>query len=230
MQLAGTYRLTIGKGGQGGTGCLSAKNGGFGGDGHPTSMANASNGQVIAGFPGAERYAARTPEGFSTVASARDVSLQPNPADDGSGARGIGAQSDGGSGGLGNERRPTDGGLLKVGSWPGQPGRGATQAIAGGGGGGASFGNGGSGGSNQVAMAGELGAGGGGGNGGQGTCAAGAAGGDGFVKIALLEPARAAAPAPAPAPVMRESAPAPAAIAPAPVEQSNTRRSRRDRN
>ena len=56
----GVYRLTIGSGGQGGlagpNGEHSAHNGGDGTDGAPSSLADASTGQTVAGFPGAESW------------------------------------------------------------------------------------------------------------------------------------------------------------------------------
>jgi hypothetical protein len=56
----GVYRLTIGSGGQGGMagagGEHRASNGGRGADGAPTSLSNATTGETIAGFSGAESW------------------------------------------------------------------------------------------------------------------------------------------------------------------------------
>jgi len=227
----GVYRMTIGRGGQGGVACLTAFNGGRAGDGNPTSISEAYTGETIAGFPRAEYWAGRPAESY-LVASSRGTPAILIPEDDGSGGRGIGGQSSGGTGALlvkgGPDRLASDGTMLVGVSWGGMPGKagnsveGRRLAFAGGGGGGAGFGNGGDGHSlgAKVAKAGELSAGGGGGAGGEGTCAAGARGGDGFIKMSLLT-AQAAPAAPAPRTVMPAEVPPPQPI---------VRPLRRDRN
>lgn len=239
----GVYRLTIGRGGQGGHACLTASNGGRAGDGNPTSISEAYSGTTIAGFSRAEYWAGRPAEPFATVASRRDVVGLANPEDDGSGGTGVGGQSDGGNGGhilRGRDIMASDGTMLKGVSWGGMPGKGGDKfvgerprhmAFAGGGGGGAGYGNGGDGHSlstRTVAKAGELGGGGGGGAGGAGTCAEGARGGDGFIKMSLVAAApQAAAPAaPAPAVVVPSQSVTPTQAAPA----QEVRPIRRDRN
>ncbi len=200
----GVYRLTIGTGGQGGR--AGALVGERGGDGNPSSFSNAYTGETLAGFPGAEVYAGRAPQSYmvassrgrATITTANGVEAEA----DGSGARGVAGQSDGGSGGRVEHddmaaRPAQDGGMLKVADVPsGRPGRGGPDY--GGGAGGAGYGNGGDG------MP-----------GGTGVASDGQKGGDGFIALRAIQLAQAtpAPAAPAVAPAAAE-APAPAPVAP----------------
>ncbi len=65
----GMYRLTIGTGGMGGSGCRNVTRGE---DGAPSSLSNANTGALIAGFPRAEYYA-RAYRSDTTLATARPV-------------------------------------------------------------------------------------------------------------------------------------------------------------
>ncbi|MGP1679853.1 MAG: OmpA family protein [Burkholderiales bacterium] len=177
----GIYKMTIGTGGAGG-----AANGGRTQDGNPSSLTNATTGQLIAGFAGADVWAQRS-------------------AAAGTGLGGVAAAggSSGGSGGdsgSGSERAAQSGGALPIVGYSGMSGQAGSetghsvrkdgervvQANAGGGGG-ASMGSGSSGDSaskNTLAKAGGR-------------------GGDGLIRLTLSEPApQAAAPALVPAPVV----------------------------
>jgi hypothetical protein len=213
----GVYRLTVGAGGWSGT-----ANGGNGGDGAPTSLSNATTGQLIAGFPGAETW--------------NGLYQRNNHVHDGSGGPAIGGQGGGGHGGhIGGDYKGQDGGRLVAVAYAGEPGKGGTDLaghrmrheVAGGGGGGAGSGNGGNGDSSAEdgkgktgAGGGNMGAGGGGGAGGEHVADAGSYGGNGFIKLALKDPVVSAQPAPmqvAPATSSTQNytAPAPAATLPA---------------
>lgn len=195
----GIYRLTIGTGGQGGrAGVLVGENGG---DGNPTSMSNAYTSETIAGFHGAEVWAGRQPRSYM-VASSRGSPASGSSADDlppGSGARGVGAQSDGGDGGRKAhdglpEKEAQDGGWLKVALADvptGRPGRGGR--ANGGGGGGAGYGDGADG------APGDL-----------GYATSGGKGGDGFVALRPIQLAQATPQAAPPAAPVS----APAAVTP----------------
>jgi len=195
----GVYRLAIGTGGEGGrAGVLVGERGG---EGNPTSISNAYSGETIAGFPGAEVYAGRPPQSYM-VASSRGgrivssgTATDPNAQPDGSGARGIAGQSDGGDGGRQAHddvaaKPAQDGGFLKVADVSGgRPGRGGENN--GGGAGGAGYGNGGDGMPGGAAGASD-----------------GSKGGDGFIALRAIELAQAT-------PAVEAT---PAVVAPAPVE------------
>jgi len=182
----GIYRLTIGSGGQGG-----ASNGRDGKDGAPTSLSNASSGETLAGFSGAESWAGTYSQKYAGASR--------------------GGQPNGGDGGrLAGNSKAQDGGKLTAVAYSGEPGKGGNDLaehrmrheVAGGGGGGASLGNGGNGDSSAEdgkmktgAKSGDAGAGGGGGAGGEGVADAGAPGGNGFIKLALKDPVPQAMPA-----------------------------------
>jgi len=173
----GVYKMTIGTGGYGG-----AANGGRTGDGNPTSLTNATTGQLIAGFAGADVWTQRS------VAAV-----------DGSGGVAAAGGSSGGSGGdsgSGSEQAAQSGGELPIAGYSGMPGQagGETgrsipkdgeriiQANAGGGGG-ASIGSGSTG---ESASSSSF-------------AQSGSRGGDGLIRLTLSEPApQAAAPVPAP--------------------------------
>jgi hypothetical protein len=187
----GVYKLTIGTGGTGGD-----ANGGRTSSGNPTSLTRESNGQLVAGFAGADVWSQRT------VA-----------AKDGRGGAGKPGGSTGGSGGdtkaPGTERpeqMAQSGSMSATPGYAGVAGQGgsesgrraltrhgvAEQANAGGGGG-ASVGSGGAGESasmNVAAGSGSLGAGGGGGSGGVRTADSGGDGGHGFIRLTRTSPAR----------------------------------------
>ncbi len=173
----GVYKMTIGTGGYGG-----AANGGRTGDGNPTSLTNATTGQLIAGFAGADVWTQRS-----------------EAAVDGSGGVAAAGGSSGGSGGDSgsrSEQAAQSGGALPIAGYSGMPGQagGETgrsirkdgeriiQANAGGGGG-ASIGSG---------ATGESAS-------GSTFAQSGSRGGDGLIRLTLSEPApQAAAPAPMP--------------------------------
>jgi hypothetical protein len=218
----GVYRLTIGAGGHGG-----APHRGKGGDGAPTSLANAISGRTIAGYPGAESWNGTYPQRFAANHGQTVI---------------VRGQSVGGRGGhdddiVGYAARGQDGAKLINVAYSGTPGEGGTDLaghklvneVGGGGGGGAGFGHGGKGDSaaedgtmKTGASSGELGGGGGGGAGGEGVADRGASGGNGFIRIVLKDPPPKAQPAPAPVYV------APPAPARAPYEPE--RAPRVDRN
>jgi hypothetical protein len=218
----GVYRLTIGAGGQGG-----APNAGNGGDGAPTSLANAYSGQTVAGYTGAESWNGTYPQSYN-VASAGRTYGQSDAQPDGSGGRAVGGQAAGGRGGrVGMEPNGQDGSRLTTIAMAGEPGKGGTDLaghrirheVAGGGGGGAGFGNGGNGDSaaedgkmKTGAKSGELGAGGGGGAGGEGVADAGAPGGNGFIRLAFKDPVPQAPVQAAPAASVDTTPPAPEVI------------------
>lgn len=187
----GTYKLTIGTGGEGGR-----ANGGRTEGGNPTSLTDAATGKLIAGFAGADVWRQRT-----------------KAASDGSGGMAAAGGSSGGSGGdkhasdgMKSEKSAESGGASqtagysgKAGQAGGESGRSASaeggpvvaQSNAGGGGG-ASVGSGGSGESvnrSAAAGAGDLGGGGGGGRGGVNRADSGGRGGHGFIRLTMSEPA-----------------------------------------
>ena len=180
----GVYKLTIGTGGEGGR-----SDGGATESGNPTSLVNADNGQLIAGFAGADTWR---------------QSIQLAKGEGHGGAASPGGSS-GGDGADNSKRASEDpaeaGGRSQTPGYYGMPGRAGTedpqrnQANAGGGGG-AGVGSGGTGesaNSNSVAGTGNLGGGGGGGSGGRKTADAGARGGHGFIKLTMLDPVQVAA-------------------------------------
>jgi len=211
----GTYKLTIGTGGDGGR-----AQGGRVEAGNPTSLTNYATGQLIAGFAGADVWQQRMGTGVAGSGGVAPI--------------GGSAGGSGGDSGPRKEEAGQAGGSSQTGGYSGVPGQSGgesgrttrspdgavTQANAGGGGGAGagSGGSGSSGGSNVVPGAGDFGGGGGGGRGGLTTADAGAAGGHGFIRLSLVEAAtvKAAAPAPAPAPAPRvivvEQAPRPAPL------------------
>lgn len=74
----GVYRLTIGTGGKGGEPCLTDNLGGRGGDGAPSSIAEAYTGQLIAGYPGAEYWNGRSPQSYAVATTGRVPALSPD--------------------------------------------------------------------------------------------------------------------------------------------------------
>ena len=172
----GVYRLTIGTGGEAGGGTMANGDAMRGSDGNPTSMSNAYTQETVAGFPGAETWAGRR-SGYM-VASARGntpggMSGNADFGGNGEGAKGMGAQSDGGSGGKRDEKGhliqgAQDGGMLKVAGYT-DPG-GKAGANGGGGGGGAGYGKG---------MDGVPA---------RGGATPGTRGGDGFIALRALDP------------------------------------------
>jgi outer membrane protein OmpA-like peptidoglycan-associated protein len=202
----GVYKMTIGTGGYGG-----AAEGGRTGAGNPTSLTNATTGQLIAGFAGADTWTQHS-----------------QMAGSGSGGLAAPGGSSGGSGGDSGPRSEESaqaGGVLQTPGYSGVPGQAGSetgrsvrkdgervvQANAGGGGG-ASVGSGGTGesaDSNTSAQTGGRGAGGGGGaSDGKDTASnntsaqPGGRGGDGLIQLTLSEAApQAVAPAPLPVPL-----------------------------
>lgn len=175
----GTYKMTIGTGGSGGS-----ANGGGTESGNPTSLTNVDSGLLVAGFQGADTWQQHITKG----------------AEMGFGA---GAPVAGSRGGAGGDSGSSREGLAQAGGVSGTPGYAGQPGAAGadrgrpvqanaGGGGGAGVGRGGAGGetggNNNVARAGELGGGGGGGSGGLNTADRGAQGGDGFIRLSVLAP------------------------------------------
>lgn len=150
----GDYKLTLGTGGEGG-----AAGGGRTGSGNPTSLTNASTGQLIAGFPGADVATART-----------------EAATGGAGGVGMPGGSGGGAGGFGTTPAQP-GGVSQSPGPSGMPGQAGAENVprrdAAGGGGGASLGSGGAGQSE------ERGA----------PAGAGQRGGHGQIKLTLAKPA-----------------------------------------
>lgn len=176
----GVYKLTIGMGGMGGK-----ADGGTTEYGSPSSLTNATTGELIAGFAGADTWKPLTRVAGGGLGGAADIG----------GSRG----GDGGDVNRNLNDAAQSGGMLSVAGYSGrggvagsESGRSAqgdagpvVQANAGGGGG-ASVGSGGSGGSisgDAVPGRGDLGGGGGGGRGGVNTADAGARGGHGFIKL-----------------------------------------------
>lgn len=170
----GMYKLTIGAGGVGGS-----ADGGRTQHGNPTSLTNATTGQLVAGFQGADVWSQRS-----------------RAASDGSGGVAAAGGSSGGSGGDSGprtEETAQSGGASQTGGFAGRSGQagsesgGSGQANAGGGGG-ASVGSGGAGDSvarGSASGTGNLGGGGGGGRGGANTAHSGSQGGHGFIKLVL---------------------------------------------
>lgn len=179
----GVYKLTIGTGGDGGS-----ANGGATESGNPTSLTNADNGSLIAGFAGADVWKQR-------------IQLAQGAGHGGAAKAGGSSGGDGGDSGPRRTESPAEtGGQSQTPGYYGTPGRAGDensqrgQANAGGGGG-ASVGSGGTGESanrNSVAGSGDLGGGGGGGRGGAQTADAGGRGGHGFIKLTLLNPVQVA--------------------------------------
>lgn len=182
----GTYKMTIGTGGSGGS-----ANGGVIASGNPTSLTNASTGQLIAGFQGADTWQQQIGKG----------------ANEGGGGKASAGGSSGGAGGdsgARSEESAQSGSASSTAGYTGKPGASGgesgrrAQTDAGnviqknaGGGGGAGVGSGGDGGTaNRVAVAGkgDLGGGGGGGRGGLNTADSGARGGHGFIRLSVLTP------------------------------------------
>lgn len=253
----GVYKLTLGKGGDGG------KPGEYTQGGNPTSLTNYNTGEHIAGFEGADVWRQRSQapgsglggaasEGGSFGGSGGDASNSRRMSSGMSETPGYGGESGQAAStsrrmsGPRSEQAAQSGGMSETPGYAGVPGqaggetgqtgqtnatRNAVQADAGGGGG-AAVGSGGSGDSatGGAATRGDLGGGGGGGSGHANSSDPGARGGHGFIRLALYE---AIAPAPqvvAAAPV-RE--PAPEVAAPAPVATpapAAMRPAKKDRN
>ncbi|HEY4370342.1 MAG TPA: hypothetical protein VGN52_00240 [Burkholderiales bacterium] len=186
----GDYKLTLGMGGPGGVACRDVLGGGPGYPGSPTSLVALSNGAIVAGAPGADRWQRPSRAQLEKMVGNKD----------GHGGSGPG-KAPGGNGGVNTPARAfgaTDGAASPapwVASQPGDNGTGAMPVVASGigagGGGGAGLGNGGGGaGLNEpsptqtqtdIAEMGGLGAGGGGGLGQESSCTAGAQGGPGYM-------------------------------------------------
>ncbi len=186
----GSYMLTIGAGGPGGSACVFAPyymTGGPGWAGSPSNIVSLATGNTVAGAPGADAYARP-----SRAQHDKSVVLR-----DGRGGSGPG-QTSGGHGGTsssatgavilaesGQSTRATTGAV----GMGGIPGGNEDLTTAGGGGGATSRGDGGGGGGeglgrpNRLPERGTLGSGGGGGEGGRFECDAGARGGHGFIAV-----------------------------------------------
>lgn len=184
--MPGTYKMTIGTGGDGGS-----ANGGGTESGNPTSVTNADTGQLVAGFQGADTWRQHITQG----------------AGDGRGGGALAGGSRGGAGGdsgSGSEETAMAGGVSATSGYVGKPGASGSesgrraQTDAGnvvqanaGGGGGAGVGDGGAGetvNKNAAAGEGDLGGGGGGGRGGRDTADSGGQGGHGFIRLSVLAP------------------------------------------
>jgi hypothetical protein len=219
----GTYRLTLGAGGPGGTACVPSFSlaGGPGWLGSPSNIVRVATGEVIAGTPGAESYARPS-------RAQHDLSAGPR---DGHGGYGPG-QTSGGQGGTaqsmtGVRLAQSGEGMRARASAVGMgstPGGNEDPTSAGGGGGGTSMADGGRGGgelpghANRPPLRGLLGSGGGGGEGSRSECDAGAPGGHGYIALApMASGTTGTAPvvAPTPAPVyVAPPSPAPVGLPP----------------
>ena len=188
----GTYKLTIGAGGPGGTACV--RGAGFGGGpgwvGSPSNMVRVATGEVLIGAPGADSYARPTRAQLDRSAGKMD------PGHGGSGA----GQTTGGHGSAAatkeTVRVEATAGASKPTSGRSEPG-GTTGSVSiadkssgvGGGGGATSIASGGGGGGEspgQIANPpdrGSLGSGGGGGEGSLSECDPGARGGHGYIAL-----------------------------------------------
>jgi len=188
----GTYKLTIGAGGPGGTACMPGA--GFGGGpgwvGSPSNLVRVATGEVLIGTPGADSYARPTRAQLDRSAGKKD------PGHGGSGA----GQTSGGHGSTAasaeTARVEATAGASKSGSGRSEPG-GTTGSISradqssgvGGGGGATSIGRGGEGGGESPGQTanppdrGALGSGGGGGEGSVSECDPGARGGHGYIAL-----------------------------------------------
>lgn len=173
----GVYKMTIGTGGYGG-----APNGGRTGDGNPTSLINATTGQLIAGFAGADTWTQQ--------------SVAAGDGHGGAAAAGGSTGGNGGDSGARSEEPAQAGGALQTPGYGGVPGQAGSETgrtvqkdgrrvveANAGGGGGASIGSGARGGAASNSKVAE----------------AGGRGGDGLIRLTLAEPAPVAA---APVPVM----------------------------
>ena len=186
----GTYRLTIGAGGPGGSACATAARtlgGGPGWLGSPSNMVRIGTGQLIAGTAGAESFVRPTRSQNDRLGRGEM---------DGSGGSGPG-QTSGGDGGQARTatepRSLAESGDRAAGHAGGAAGLNVANVkeTGGGGGGGAtSRADGGSGGGGELArktdlppVRGTLGSGGGGGEGSSTECDAGAPGGNGFIAL-----------------------------------------------
>jgi len=188
----GEYKLTIGAGGQGGNACIVGPfvfGGGPGWLGSPSNIVRVATSELVAGSPGADRYARPT---------RAQNERQAGDQRDGHGGSGLG-QSSGGRGGhteFAKTKVEATPGERNAAPEPSRPGGAAgavprddQQSGAGGGGGATSAGDGGDGGGEGLrrrAIAPELGllgSGGGGGAGNSAGCEPGSRGGHGFIAL-----------------------------------------------
>jgi hypothetical protein len=188
----GVYKLTIGAGGPGGNACIRgpfAFGGGPGWAGSPSNIVRVATGEVVAGAPGADKYARPTrAQNEGLAGGTRDAhgGSGPGQASGGRGGytMGTGAKVEASSG---ESRLAT--GRSGTGGAPGVVPRDDQRSGSGGGGGATSVGQGGTGGGEATGnrdispARGSLGSGGGGGEGNTTGCEAGAQGGHGFIAL-----------------------------------------------
>ena len=190
----GSYKLTLGAGGPGGSSCQPGA--GFGGGpgwlGSPSSMIRVATGEVVIGTPGADTYQRLSRSANDRQGGARDGHGGSGP---GQASGGHGAEAATGS----HTQLDATAGAGKVAAGRAAPG-GATGTIAladktpggGGGGGATSIGAGGQGGGESPMQRevrperGSLGSGGGGGEGSLTECDPGARGGHGYIALRLI--------------------------------------------
>ncbi len=188
----GTYKLTIGAGGPGGSACMPkpfAFGGGPGWLGSPSNIVRVPGGELVMGVPGADTY----------VRPSRAQNDRSGGTRDGHGGSGAGQTSGGDGGHTKLEGRPkvlAEAGDAKPGSahTGGAPGFAPSDVkhTGGGGGGGATNAADGGGGGGETRTAdlpparGSLGSGGGGGEGNSSGCDAGAQGGHGYISLSRI--------------------------------------------
>jgi len=185
----GSYKLTLGAGGPGGSACLKTPtvlfSGGPGWLGSPSSLVRIDTAEVLLGKPGADKHVRPSKRQNEKFAGNQDAHGGSGPG-----------KTTGGSGGhmdvTGSSEEPAEAGYSRAGNEGGAPGAmyGDTRLVGSGGGGGASTkSEGGDGGGelrgrwSQPPERGLLGSGGGGGEGTQYLCSAGAPGGNGFMSL-----------------------------------------------
>ena len=189
----GTYKLTIGAGGPGGSACQpDAAPGGPGWVGSPSNIVRVASGEVVIGRPGADMYARPTRGQNERTAGEMDAHGGSGPGQ----ARG----------GHGSRPKPRDNvkdeaepgasrlasGRSGLGGAPGSVSADDKRSGAGGGGGATSAGHGGGGGGESAGQKeiaperGSLGSGGGGGEGSSSECDSGARGGHGYIALRPL--------------------------------------------
>lgn len=192
---AGTYKLTLGAGGPGGSACMKSTfyfGGGPGWIGSPSSMVRVDTGVLVAGTAGADTYARPSRAQNELSAGKTDGHGGSGPGQ-ASGGRGTAPASEG------EVAMPARAGDSKrtprettAGGTTGTIALSDEQPGVGGGGGATSFGQGGQGGGESAgqqslaAQRGTLGSGGGGGEGSLSECDPGAAGGHGYIALRKL--------------------------------------------
>lgn len=192
---AGTYKLTLGAGGPGGSACMKGTisfGGGPGWIGSPSNMVRVDSGALVAGTAGADTYT-RPSRAQNELAAGKTDGHGGSGPGQASGGRGTAPATEGAAA---EPARAGDGkraaGQSSAGGATGTIAPSDKQSGVGGGGGATSLGHGGQGGGEsqgQQSLApqrGALGSGGGGGEGSLSECDPGAAGGHGYIALRRL--------------------------------------------